>query len=191
MAVLKIIIVSTQKANDASDRAHDGRHRRHGTQITCPIRSFNFASSLVLASSVTVSSVKVILPAVILFELHNSTILPVDVHGSFDGCIHRDSFYLRTAAINRIFAGDFVVYHTSPKSFWRSRFLWTTVFLRLYTLGVCCDCHGCWWGKVLFFLKTETVDWLLGRIHVSRMMLYQAVLCCRRNLSFSECSMNV
>ena len=34
MAVLKILIVSTLKANDASDRAHDGRHRRRGTQIT-------------------------------------------------------------------------------------------------------------------------------------------------------------
>ena len=35
MALLKIMIVSTtQKANDASDRAHDGRHRRRGTQIT-------------------------------------------------------------------------------------------------------------------------------------------------------------
>ena len=34
MAVLKIMIVSTQKANDASDRAHDGRHRLRGTQIS-------------------------------------------------------------------------------------------------------------------------------------------------------------
>ena len=33
MAVLKIMIVSTQKANNASDRAHDGRHRLRGTQI--------------------------------------------------------------------------------------------------------------------------------------------------------------
>ena len=41
MAVLKIMILSsTQNADDASDRAHDGRHRQRVTQITKPTKSF-------------------------------------------------------------------------------------------------------------------------------------------------------
>ena len=43
IAVLKIMIVSTgtygtQKADDASDRAHDGRDRQRGTQIISPLK---------------------------------------------------------------------------------------------------------------------------------------------------------